>query len=519
MRHLAAPVSEPIRKMKFYRTFRGRLVIVLALLLMAMLGVQYILNLRSQQENNALREQQQKALVAGITLGFNGLQSTDRLADFLEGEGRPFFDRKVRERILDIIIINPDWEVDDSLNPELLPTGDRDRRKYMKLSELTWLPPIKEGSRLGEDLKRFPQPGVDGIVIDGEAHAIPIETNQGRFYVMVVLKNDKQAAAERAARPLIYTLAVLLASFAITFFLVWRFARPISELSDAAARVAGGDFDVHIGTAGRTDEMGELARRFNEMTSELGRKQDLEAKLQEAERSAVIGRLGASVAHEIRNPLNYITLSLDHLKASFPPEGEERKAEFDKMMAQLKVEVGRIEERVSELLDFARPRKPDFMPVDILEVIQDSLKIVRARATDSGIVLEMRGTDRMPEILADGEYLRSLFSNLFINAVKAMEPNGRGLLRIETTATENELRVVVSDDGPGIAEEDLPRIFEPYFSVAKTGTGLGLAIAQRVVEIHRGRIAVESHPNEGARFIVILPLNPESRQDAQGAKA
>ena len=329
----------------------------------------------------------------------------------------------------------------------------------------------------------------------------------------------KQAAAERAARPLIYTLAVLLASFAITFFLVWRFARPISELSDAAARVAGGDFDVHIGTAGRTDEMGELARRFNEMTSELGRKQDLEAKLQEAERSAVIGRLGASVAHEIRNPLNYITLSLDHLKASFPPEGEERKAEFDKMMAQLKVEVGRIEERVSELLDFARPRKPDFMPVDILEVIQDSLKIVRARATDSGIVLEMRGTDRMPEILADGEYLRSLFSNLFINAVKAMEPNGHGLLRIETTATENELRVVVSDDGPGIAEEDLPRIFEPYFSVAKTGTGLGLAIAQRVVEIHRGRIAVESHPNEGARFIVILPLNPESRQDAQGAKA
>jgi signal transduction histidine kinase len=505
--------------MKFYRTFRGRLVIVLALLLMAMLGVQYILNLRAQEESNQLREQQQKALVAGITLGFNGLQSNDRLADFLKGEGRPFFDRKVRERILDIIIISPNWEVDDNLTGDLVPRVGNGNTVYRKLSELTWLPPIKEGSRLGDDFKRFPQPSESSDVIDGEAHAIPIETNLGRYYVLVVLRDDKQAAAERAARPLIYTLAVLLASFAITFFLVWRFARPISDLSDAAARVASGDFDVRVETSGRTDEMGDLAKRFNEMTHEIGRKQELENKLQEAERSAVIGRLGAAVAHEIRNPLNYITLSLDHLKASFPPQSDEKKAEFDKIMSQLKIEVGRIEERVSELLDFARPRTPDFKATDILDVVEDSLKIVEARATESNIAVELDVPEETREIVADREYLRSLFSNLFINAVKAMEPKGSGRLRITTSVDSDELTVIVSDNGPGIAEADLPRIFEPYFSVAKTGTGLGLAIAQKVVEIHRGRISVESHPNEGARFIVVLPRDPKSRKEGKGAEA
>jgi len=512
---LRAPVVDAIQDlMKFYRTFRGRLVIVLALLLMAMLGGQYALNLREQRENGRLREQREQALVAGITLGFSALQSTDRLTDFLEGEGRPFFDRSIRDRIRDIIIINPDWEVEDSLDPRLIPTTEGDVTLRKKLSDLTGLPPIMEGARLGDDFRRFPQT----VTADGEAHAIPIETTQGRFYVLVILHDDREATAERAARPLIYTLAVLLASFAITFFLVWRFTRPISALSEAAARVASGDLDVRVGSSYRTDEMGELAKRFNEMTSELGRKQDLEAKLQEAERSAVLGRLGAAVAHEIRNPLNYITLSLDHLRESFPPESPEKKAEFDSIMRQLRLEVDRIEERVSELLDFARPRKPEFESVDIRDVIEDSMKMVEARATEAGIEIRI-STDGVPSIKADREYLRSLFSNLFINAVKAMEPRGRGLLAVDVSAEEIGLVVAVCDDGPGIAESDIPRIFEPYFSVAKTGTGLGLAIAQRVVELHGGRISVESHPNHGATFRVVLPFDPERHGNGKGANA
>ena len=505
--------------MKFYRTFRGRLVIVLTLLLVAMLGIQYLLNLRAQQESGILREQREQALVAGITLGFSALQSTDRLAEFLEDKGRPFFDARIRERIRDIIIINPDWEVDDSLDPKLVPTGEGSSRRYVMLSELTWLPPIMEGARLGKDFGRFPKPSTTAGSIDGEAHAIPIDTNLGRYYVLVILRDDKQATAERAARPLIYTLVVLFISFAITFYLVWRFARPISNLSEAAARVASGNFDVRVGISGRTDEMGELAKRFDEMTLELGRKQELETKLQEAERSAVIGRLGAAVAHEIRNPLNYITLSLDHLKASFPPKGDEEKAEFDKIMHQLKIEVGRIEERVSELLDYARPRNPDFRSTDVREVIEDSLKIVAARAADAKISIEKVFAKDLPDLKGDREYLRSLFSNLFINAVKAMEPLGRGLLRVEVSGDNGRLTVVVSDDGPGISPEDLSRIFEPYFSVTKTGTGLGLAIVQKVVESHRGRISVESRPNQGASFIVVLPADPDLLAVEKGVEA
>ena len=189
---------------------------------------------------------------------------------------------------------------------------------------------------------------------------------------------------------------------------------------------------------------------------------------------------------------------------------------FDKIMHQLKIEVGRIEERVSELLDYARPRKPDFKSTDVREVIEDSLKIVTARAADAKISIEKVFANNSPDLKADREYLRSLFSNLFINAVKAMEPLGRGLLRVEVSGDNGRLTVVVSDDGPGISPEDLSRIFEPYFSVTKTGTGLGLAIVQKVVEIHKGRISVESQPGRGARFIVVLPVDLDQQVGEKG---
>ncbi len=299
--------------MTFLNTFRGRLLLILAFLLITTLGVQYYLNLLTQRQNNDLREAQTRALVAGIAIGSNGITSSEYMQDLVKREDQTFFDDTATERIKDVIIVDNEWRIADSLNPALEPKVDENGNAvYRKLSDLTDLPRLMEASRLGEDLKQFPNNTGTGVSEDDEAHAIPIETSKGRWYVMVLLKNDKSKAAWRAAQPLVYTLGVLMVSSLITFLLVWRFSRPIADLSVAAKHVADGDLTVRVPQNHR-DELGRLGGNFNEMTAELEKKRDLEAQLQQAEKSAVVGRLGSAIAHAIRNPLNYINLTLDHL--------------------------------------------------------------------------------------------------------------------------------------------------------------------------------------------------------------
>ncbi|MEQ1922568.1 MAG: HAMP domain-containing protein, partial [Pyrinomonadaceae bacterium] len=295
--------------MRFFNTFRGRLLLILAVLLIGTLSFQYYLNLVTQGENNVRLEAQSRALVAGITLGSNGLTTGEYMQDLIDRNGQTLFDQEAAALIKDVIIIDNNWRVSDSLNPDHLPSSETDGTiVYKRLAELKDLPPLMEGTRLGADLAQFPNQRTDANKFtDDEAHAVPIETSKGRWYVMVLLKNDKSAAALRAARPLIYTLGVLLVSSLITLLLVWRFSRPIADLSNAARKVADGDLTVRVPDS-RTDELGNLATNFNEMTDELEKKRDLEAQLQQAEKSAVVGRLGSAIAHEIRNPLNYINL-------------------------------------------------------------------------------------------------------------------------------------------------------------------------------------------------------------------
>ena len=202
--------------MNFFQTFRVRLLFILAILLIATLGVQYYLNLQTERQNERLRETQQQVLVAGVSIGFNGLSSSDRMRDFIKREDQAF-DETTINRINDIIVINKDWEVYDSLNENYLPTqNEKKETVYKKLKDISDLPPLVNASRLGNDRSRFPNADLINPNSEAEAHAIPIETDQGRWYVMIILKTDKKDAFQKAAQPLVYTLAVLLISTLIT---------------------------------------------------------------------------------------------------------------------------------------------------------------------------------------------------------------------------------------------------------------------------------------------------------------
>lgn len=504
--------------MSFFNTFRARLLLILGVLLITTLGIQFSLNYLSQQQNIRLRDAQARALVAGIALGFSALTAEDdRLQDLIDRPGQTFLDDSARKLIKDIIIINDKWQVTDSLNPEYLPTeGDDGETVYKNLSDLTDLPPLMEQERLGENISHFPNANSAAAgKTDDEAHAIPIDTSKGRWYVIVLLQNDRSEAAWRAAQPLLGTLAILSLSTLITFVLVWRFTRPIANLSSAARQVAEGNLNVRVPDYGRNDEMGQFAQRFNEMTANLEKSRVLEEQLRQAEKSAVIGRLGSAIAHEIRNPLNYINLTLDHLRSKFAPEEAERQATFEKLISQVKAEVARINQQISDFLNYSRPTKANLRPTDARKVVEDSLRLVEAQAAENHIRIGLIEQENVPKIMGDREFLRSVFNNLLINAMQSMGSGGGSLnVKIMPGESDGFVRFEVSDTGSGIPEENLSKIFEPYFSTKETGTGLGLAIVQKIVDVHRGSICVESQFGEGTKFTVKLPSANRSEPPA-----
>lgn len=496
--------------MRFFNTFRGRLLLILAFLLVTTLGVQYYLNLLTENENLNLREMQEQAFAAGMAVGFSSLTSDDRVQDLVTRPGPTFLDENAKRRIRDVLVIDNEWRVTDSLNEDYLPTETEDGKIiYKDLSDLTELPPLMEMGRIGPDVVHFPNARPTAAYgEEDEAHAVAIDTSKGRWYVMVLLRNDPRAAARRAAQPLIFTLAILLVSTLITFLLVWRFTIPIANLSNAARDVADGNLSVRVPGSERTDEMGQLAGRFNEMTSELEKKSELEAKLQQAEKSAVVGRLGSAIAHEIRNPLNYINLTLDYLRSKFTPQDPENRAAFEKLTSQLKAEVARINQQISDFLNYSRPANAKLRPVDARRVVEDSLRIVEAEAEEKNIRIGLVEQEHVSEVMGDPEFLRSVFNNLFINAVQAMEATG-GNLNVKISPEDGFVRFDISDTGSGISAENLAKIFEPYFSTKETGTGLGLAIVQKIVDVHHGSIRVQSREGGGTSFTVKLPKAEE----------
>jgi signal transduction histidine kinase len=200
--------------------------------------------------------------------------------------------------------------------------------------------------------------------------------------------------------------------------------------------------------------MGRLAARFNEMTGELEKKADLELQLRQAEKSAVVGRLGSAIAHEIRNPLNYINLTLDHLGSKFVPEAEEKKPTFAKLVSQLKAEVARINEQISDFLNYSRP-------VDVRPMIEDSLRLVEGQAAENNIKIGVVEHEDAGQVIADPESLRSVFNNLFINALQSMGSTG-GCLNVKIAPDEDgeNVKIDIADTGSGISDENLSKIFD-----------------------------------------------------------
>ncbi|MFN3763164.1 MAG: ATP-binding protein, partial [Anaerolineae bacterium] len=245
-------------------------------------------------------------------------------------------------------------------------------------------------------------------------------------------------------------------------------------------------------------ENAQLYAEVNDYARALERSQ---AQLIQAEKMAAIGRLAASIAHEINNPLQAIHNTI-HLAMTDRLPVEKRREYLG--MAQKEVE--RLIEIVQRMLEFYRPSKGGIVQVDVNRLLQDALAIAEKRLQHGRIQVSARFAEKLPPILGVPDQLTQVFLNIIINAVEAM-PDG-GELRVGTLLTEDQRWVLVAfrDSGPGLTAEQIAHIFEPFYTTKPSGTGLGLAISYGIVERHGGTIEVSSQPGQGATFVVRLPV-------------
>ena len=491
------------------RSFRARLLLLLALMLGLTLGVQYYFNLRTVKSNAHMIVEREQAIMTGVALAMKSFRSAKYLDEIIGGSPEAFFNDKSGQ-VKNILVVDDDGKVKDSLLPAYTPTEQDNTDHYVSIKDVP-LPPLRRAARFPDEDEPLPAwlPSADVDFNEAGAFYFPVQTDKGRRFIIVELEpaNTLTNLLERqASRTATYTLLLLLVTTLVTGFFVWRFTRPVKQLSVAARKVAGGDFDVQV-SAERGDEMGTLAAAFNEMTAKLGRARELETQLHQAEKGAVVGRLAAAIAHEIRNPLNYINLTLDHLRSSFAPADETKRATFAKLTDQLKSEVARINRHITDFLKYSRPSTLELQDVDLRVEAEDALRIVEARAEESGIETRINQEEKLPRIMADREALRSVLTNLVINAVEAIDGTGGKVLINLSNVDENSVKVEITDTGCGISPGDISKVFEPYFSTKETGTGLGLAIVKKAIDDHGGTISVTSKEGSGTTFTIILPAD------------
>ncbi len=338
---------------------------------------------------------------------------------------------------------------------------------------------------------------------------IPIKRDSkiiGLVQTSVVTNDYRYLLQELQEKNMIIAGVALIFAFCASFFALWRLNKPLHQLSIAAEHVASGDLTVQLTSknSNEADEVTRLTKSFNTMTRKLLAQKELEDKLRVLERRGILAEMAANLAHEIRNPLNLINLTADHLGHEYKPLDDTRQKVYNELIGALKAEVQHLNKMVDDFMNIGRPsklKKTRFTLHDLFEQVQI---LVKQHMIAKSIRFEVTGAPD-EEIFADLEQMRLVILNLLLNAIEAVPGKGRIVIHVKRDESLFALVITVRDNGPGIPEEYLERIFEPYFTKRPGGTGLGLALARRIVEEHDGKIKATNHPDGGAQFEISLP--------------
>ncbi|MBZ5562672.1 MAG: HAMP domain-containing protein [Acidobacteriia bacterium] len=429
-------------------------------------------------------------------------------------------------------------------NTQMPPTGDRKAvlEEYLKALKAAGVSNINIAAPSGEvvastnpgqvgkkiKLKKRREPIKEGpIQISAELRDVDIDPSieqKGYEINFPIVQGDKvlgyaqirgqmDAVGELLRRiylaRLAWILATMLAGIFAVVYLAFLFTKPVDMLVDGAQQVANGNLYVSLPVKG-SDEMGRLAETFNQMVERLRENRELQERLNEAERTSLLGRFAATIAHEVRNSLNFINLSIDQIRAKHSGGDGRAARDLQRNLANIKDEISRLNRLVNDFLAAGRQTPPHMAPCDLKATVKNALALVEKQAQRLGITIVADLPENLPSLHLDAAQMQTCFLNILTNAVQAMPQGGT----IRVTAEEVDegdqpglLELRFADTGPGIPPEDREKVFAPFYSTKATGFGLGLAITKKIVEDHGGRVYVADGPIPGTVLVLELPLS------------
>ena len=347
----------------------------------------------------------------------------------------------------------------------------------------------------------------NGNAADAETfHSIPL-TGRGGEVLGALLVGSSRRELVLLTQKIVWIAGIigvsaLLIGLILTWWISRRITRPIEELAEGARDVASGRWDRHIDIRGR-DEVGQLAVAFNEMTRTLASQKE---RLVQAERVAAWRELARRLAHELRNPLFPLQITVENLQRAKQLSPDQFQEVFSESTATLKAELTNLNAIVGRFSDFSKMPTPQFTRVRVNEALRDAMRLFEPQFNAVGkppVGTELFLAESLPDVDADPDLLHKAFQNLILNALDAM-PAG-GTLKLRTSERDGKVRIEISDTGKGLTPEECSRLFTPYYTTKQLGTGLGLAIVQSIVSDHHGTISVSSEQGRGSTFRIDLP--------------
>ncbi len=466
----------------------AKLVMIMVSLLIIAVCALFILNQYSQ--NDLVNEIQEsstevsKAIQISVADLTSEAEFSSRLKDYL---------KNAKSRgINEVNIINNEGEIIDSSDPSKVGK----RRDIRKLGKGLKASRPAHGKKKIEPDSSHPYDLVVPVIVGDE--------QLGYVHINLLLDNIRTIQHDNFLNRLAATFLVFMLGIVLTIFLARKYTKPIRRIVDSVKRVSAGDlsetFPVKSG-----DEIGELAANFNEMVNKLREREQLEKRLYEAEHLSRVGQLASGIAHEIRNPLNYISLAVDHLKSDLVQTCPERKTEFEELLGKIKEEVRRANYMVLNFMSYGRPLKLRLTSISYQELVEKTLPLLEDKLAEQHIEIKWDESSHSPLMEADPELLRNCLVNLITNAAQAMPDGGTITLSARFDPETRRALLTVADEGVGILPEDIPKISQPYFTTKEAGIGLGLAITERIVKEHGGELSVESAVGKGTVFTIALP--------------
>jgi signal transduction histidine kinase len=343
---------------------------------------------------------------------------------------------------------------------------------------------------------------------DETVNAIPLTGENKQLLGVLLVVSSRQIYTElrgqiRSAALLAagvgLVMAVLLSSWAAA-----RVTRPVEDLAHAAGEIAAGNWSAQVNSTSH-DEIGQLADSFNHMTRDL---RDQRERLLQAERVAAWRELARRLAHELKNPLFPLQLTVENLLRAREHGEQQFNETFHESASTLLAEIASLKAIIGRFSDFSKMPQPQLKEVRLSELVSEVVKLHQAQLSQAEITYQFQPSETPEDpIAADPDLLHRALSNLVLNAIEAM-PDG-GTLTLRTRQDSSSACIEISDTGKGLTPEECERLFTPYYTSKVHGTGLGLAIVQSIVSDHGGRISVSSQPGRGTTFIIELPVSRE----------